>query len=102
MHDAAGYVDLSAAAIHHPVGRRHMLIKRRRVSHQLEGRSRLIYVADRVVAQQVVRGVAKIIGIEGRSNGQRQYLSGMRVLHHDGAGLARGSVPCFDPAPAPP
>ena len=51
VNHAAGERDLAALAVDHVVGRGHVLVQRRRVSDQLERRTRLVDVADRVVAQ---------------------------------------------------
>src|ERR1700733_7089043 len=52
------------------------------VSHQLEGRSRLVYIAHRVIAQETRGGMAKIVGIVCRTNRKRQNLAGVRVLNY--------------------
>ena len=93
VNHAAGESDLAALAVDHVVGRDHVLIERRRVGDQLEGRARLVDIADRVVAQQRRRGVAKLVGIEGGPNGERQNLAGVHVLHHHRAVHRLGLLP---------
>ncbi len=90
MDDAAGERDLSALAIDQVIGLGHLLIKRRGVRHELERRARLVDIADRVVLQQRGRGVAKLVGIECRPNGESENLPGVHVLHHDGAVVGVG------------
>ena len=85
VNDAAGERDLAALAVDHVVGRGHVLVERRGVGDQLEGRAGLVDVADGVVAQQLGRGVAKVVGIEGGPDGERENLAGVHVLHHDGS-----------------
>ncbi len=77
--------DLAALAVDHVVGRGDVLIHRRGVGDELEGRAGLVDVADRVVAQQCGRGVAKLVGIERGPDGEGENLAGVHVLHDDGA-----------------
>ena len=85
VNDAAGEGNLAALAVDHVVGSCDVLLQRRRIGDQLEDRARLVYVTDRVVAQQLRRGVAKVIGVERGADGQGQNLAGMHVLHYHSA-----------------
>ena len=60
-------------------------IERSRIRHQLEGRSGLIDITDRVVTQQAIRRMAEIIWIESWADRECQNLARMRVLHNNRA-----------------
>ena len=60
-------------------------IERGGIGDQLEDGARLIDVAHGVVFEQRRRGVAKVVGVEGGANGERENLAGVHVLHDDGA-----------------
>ncbi len=83
--DLPGNGNLSAGAIDHVIGLGDGLIHGRRIGDELEDGARLIHVADRVVAQHIGRGMANLIRVEGRTNGEGQDLSRMNVLHDHGA-----------------
>ena len=57
-------VDLASLAIDHLVGSGDFFFQGRRVSHQLECRTRLIYVAYRMILEQAGSGVAKSLGLK--------------------------------------
>ncbi len=102
VNDLTGDVDLAALAIDHVIGLGNGLIHRRGVGDELEDGTGLIDVADRVVAQQVGRGVAKLIGIECGTDGEGQNLAGVHVLHDDGAVERLRLLPWRDRARARP
>ena len=82
--------DFASLAVDHVVGRGYMLVEGGGVGDQLEGRTRLVDIANRVIAQQRRRGVAKLVGIEGGTDGQRQNLAGVHVLDDYGAVIRMG------------
>jgi hypothetical protein len=88
VNGAAGDGNLAALAVDHVVGRGGMLVQRGRVGDQLEDRARLVDIADGVVAEQLWRGVAEEVWVEGWADGQRQNLAGMHVLD-DHRGVSR-------------
>src|ERR1035438_10312453 len=81
VNHAAGQRDLATLAVDWIIRRGYMLIESGRVSDQLEDRSGLVDIADRVVAQERRSRVAEEVGIEGGSDGQRENLACMHVLH---------------------
>ena len=83
--DAAGKGDLAALAVDRVVGRGHVLVERGGVGDELEDGAWLVDIADGVVLEQLGRGVAKVVGIEGGSNGESENLAGVHVLHDDGS-----------------
>src|SRR5579883_3638726 len=76
---------LASAAVHRCIRRNGFFLERSRIGDKLEGRAWLIDIADGVVFQQVCCGVAKVIRIKRRPNGEGQYLAGVWVLDNDGA-----------------
>ena len=57
---------------------------------RLEGRARLVGVADRAVLRGVAGRGARVVGVDARPVGQRQHLAGVGV--HDDRGRALGPV----------
>ena len=89
---AARHLDLAALAVDHVVGVGDVLIERRGVGDQLEGRAGLVDIAHRVILQQRGSGAAKLVGIEGGANGERENLAGVHVLHDHGAVVGVGRL----------
>ena len=85
VNDSSRELDLASLAIDHLVGIGDFLLQGRRVSHELERGTRLIHIAYCVVLKQAGGGVAKIVGIEGGANRQRENLAGIWILDNDGA-----------------
>ena len=82
VNDPSREFHLASLAINQLVGIGYLLLQGCRVSHQLEGRTWLIHIAHGVVLKQTRRGMAKIVWIEGGANGQRENLTGLRILNH--------------------
>ncbi len=85
MDDPAVEINLPALAVDHVVGRGDLRVHGRGIGDELEGRAGLVDIADGVVAQQVGLGVAKLVGIEGGTDGEGENLAGVHILHDDGA-----------------
>src|SRR5215471_5529921 len=77
--------DRTTLAVNLGIRRSNLFFQCSRICNELEGRSRLVNIAYRMIAQQLSSRMAKIIGIKSRADCKRQNLSRMRILHYDGA-----------------
>ena len=74
--------DRAHLAVKHFIRIRNLLFERRRDRHQLERRSWLVHITHRAIGQRAGSNLFPQIRIEGRTVGQRQNLSRMRILNN--------------------